>query len=123
MKRLAVLCCAILALIPAFGQTAKLSPAYSEAAIKALSEMDDTEFHAFHYARDVAAKTAADKHSAEQLEAFIKIHSMNVIVSKSGLADEKTRHDLQKDDDCAAQWRTNLRYRDAKVPAVCGLKF
>jgi hypothetical protein len=123
MKRFFTFCLFVGILIPSSGQSTKLSLAYSEAAIKVLNEMDDTEFHAFHYARDVAAKSAADKHSVEQIKAFLLIHSLDVQTSKSMFADEKTHRNLLTQEDCATQWKTNLRYQNAKVPAVCGIKF
>ena len=107
-----------------FGKTkSQLSPAYAKAAIKTLNEMNDTEFHAFHYARDVAAKTAADKLSIERLKAFLLIHHLTVLSANSVFATEKDARDLHNQTECATQWKMNLRYMDSKVPTACGLNF
>jgi hypothetical protein len=104
-------------------QKPTLTPAFADAAIAALNEWNDAAFHAFHIARDSAAKTSADKLTTKRLEAFLLIHHLDFELSHTMFADAENRHALVRQEECREQWRTNLRYRDAAVPAVCGLKF
>jgi len=107
---------------PSQGKSA-LTSDYIKAAREALADIDDQEFHALRYARDVAAKTIADKLSAKRLQAFITIHATTVVVSKSMFADQDSRKKLEEQEECRVQWDKNLRWRDPQVPAICGIKF
>lgn len=100
-----------------------LTPAYSNAAITALNEWDDKKFHAFKIARDVEAKTSADKLSARRLEAFLMVHGFNKIAMDSIFDDPKYHEQLGEEIKCRDQWIQNLRYNDPDVPRECGLKF